>query len=169
MLYSVPLTPWQATVTHASAADSWTHTEKSGSFFCRVTAFFFFPLGPGAHKVLFVPFKSLFPQSYASSVIKSHWPSRSNSLGFSVLLPDFHVGKSIVGPRTFATFQELLCIIVLQFVGILLRGFMVGLMTTSSKRTLCLMPCLPGLLQPEPSSPWQAAADPRLCRRHSDT
>ena len=27
-----------------------------------------FLLGPGAHKVLFVPFESLFPQSYVSSV-----------------------------------------------------------------------------------------------------
>ena len=36
--------------------------------------------GPGADKVLFVPSKSLFPQSCGSSVIKSHWPSKSNSL-----------------------------------------------------------------------------------------
>ena len=40
-----------------------------------------FLLGPGAHKVLFVPSKSLFPQAYGSSVIKSHWPPKSNSLG----------------------------------------------------------------------------------------
>ena len=31
------------------------------------------------------------------------------------------------------------------------------------------MPCLPGLLQPEPLSPHQAAADPCLHRRHSST
>ena len=40
-----------------------------------------FLLGPGVHKVLFVPSKSLFPQSCVSSVIKSHWPPQSNSLG----------------------------------------------------------------------------------------
>ena len=40
-----------------------------------------FLLGPGAHKVLFVPSKSLFPQACGSSVIKSHWPPKSNSLG----------------------------------------------------------------------------------------
>ena len=40
-----------------------------------------FLLGPGVHKVLFVPCKSLFPQSCESSVIKSHWPPKSNSLG----------------------------------------------------------------------------------------
>ena len=40
-----------------------------------------FLLSPGAHKVLFVPSKSLFPQSCVSSVIKSHWLPKSNSLG----------------------------------------------------------------------------------------
>ena len=39
-----------------------------------------FLLGPGIHKVLSVPSKSLFPQSYVSSVIKSHWPPKSNSV-----------------------------------------------------------------------------------------
>ena len=34
-----------------------------------------------AHKVLFVPSKSLFPHSCVSSVIKSHWPPMSNCLG----------------------------------------------------------------------------------------
>ena len=41
----------------------------------------FFLRAPGTHKVLFVPSKSLFPQSCGSSVIKSHWPSKLNSLG----------------------------------------------------------------------------------------
>ena len=40
-----------------------------------------FLLDPGAHKVLFVPSKGLFPQSCVSSIIKSHWPLKSNSLG----------------------------------------------------------------------------------------
>ena len=44
--------------THTSARDFWTFTGKSGSVSCRVT---------GAHKVLFVPSKSLFPQSSVSS------------------------------------------------------------------------------------------------------
>ena len=39
-----------------------------------------FLLGPGAHKVLFVPSKSRFPQPCGSSVIKSLWPPKSNSL-----------------------------------------------------------------------------------------
>ena len=37
--------------------------------------------GPGAHKALSVPSKNLFPQSCGSSVIKFHWPPKSNSLG----------------------------------------------------------------------------------------
>ena len=40
-----------------------------------------FVLGSGAHMLLFVPSKSLFPQSCGSSIIKSHWPPKSNSLG----------------------------------------------------------------------------------------
>ena len=54
-------------------------------------------LSPGSWctQVLFVPSKSLFPQSCVSSGIKSHWPPKSNSLGFSVSLPDPQVGKSV--------------------------------------------------------------------------
>ena len=54
---------------------------------------FFFFLGPGAHKVLFVPSKSLFPQSCVSSVIKSHWPPKSNSLGGFSLCQIFRLGN----------------------------------------------------------------------------
>ena len=35
-----------------------------------------FLLAPGAHKVLFAPFKNLFLQSCESSVIKFHWPAK---------------------------------------------------------------------------------------------
>ena len=38
-------------------------------------------LSHGAPKVLFVPSKSPFPQLCGSSVVKSHCPSKSNSLG----------------------------------------------------------------------------------------
>ena len=40
-----------------------------------------FLLGPGAHKVLFVPSQKLFPQSCGRCVIKCHWPLKSNFLG----------------------------------------------------------------------------------------
>ena len=62
-----------------------------------------FLLGPGVDKVLFVPSKSLFPQSCVSSVIKSHWPPKSNSLRFSVPLLDPQIEKSVVSPRPFLT------------------------------------------------------------------
>ena len=51
--------------THASAGDSWTLTGKSGSVSWGGHCSFL--LGPGVHKVLFVPSKSLFPQSCVSS------------------------------------------------------------------------------------------------------
>ena len=64
-------------------------------------------LAPCMHKVLFVPSKSLFPQSCGSSVIKSHCPQSQILWGFSVSLPDPQVGKSLVGPRTSTAVREL--------------------------------------------------------------
>ena len=92
------------------------------------------------YKVFLVPSKSLFPQSCRSSVIKSHWPSKANSLGVLSPLPDPQVGKSVVGPRTFATVQELLWYNYSPFCG-LSAGWLYG---------EAHMPWLPGLLQPEP-------------------
>ena len=62
--------PWphsRPVLIHASARDSWTLTGKSGSSLVGSQL-----VSPGAHMVLFVPSKSLFPQSYGNSVIKSH-------------------------------------------------------------------------------------------------
>ena len=63
-------------------------------------------LSPGSWcaQVLFVSSKSLFPQSCGSSIIKSHWPPKSNSLG--VLSPFARTPgwtHNSVGPRTFLT------------------------------------------------------------------
>ena len=58
--------------------DSWTLTGKSASVSCEGHCPFL--LAPSVHKVLFVPSKSLSHQSHGSYVIKSHWPSRENSL-----------------------------------------------------------------------------------------
>ena len=66
------------TLTHASSGDSWTLTGKSGSVSWGIPATFSWI---GVHTVLFVPSKSLFPQSFVSSIITSHWPPKSNSLG----------------------------------------------------------------------------------------
>ena len=51
--------------THTSTGDSWILSGKSGSVSCGGHCSF--PLGPGAHKVLFLPSKSLFPQFCVSS------------------------------------------------------------------------------------------------------
>jgi len=65
-------------------------------------------LCPGMHKVLLVPFKSLcFPQSWGSSAIKSHCPSKSDFLGIPSLFAGSPDWKVWWGPRTFATVQEL--------------------------------------------------------------
>ena len=105
-LHSVPLTLQQSTTDlclHWRLLD--THRQVWLSLLCGHYSFL---LGPGVHKVLFVPSKSLFPQSCASSVVKSYWSSKSNSPAFSVFLPDPQVGKSTVGPRTFTTVWQLL-------------------------------------------------------------
>ena len=87
------------------------------------------------HTGFVVPSKSLFPQSCGSSVIRSHWTSKLNSLGgFSVPLLDPQIGKSAVRPRTFNARTFIVSIIVLLFVGCLLDSSIVGLMVTSSKR-----------------------------------
>ena len=52
-------------LTHPSTGDSWTLLEKSGSV--SLGGHCSFLLGPGAHKVLFVPSKRLFPQSCVNS------------------------------------------------------------------------------------------------------
>ena len=51
-------------VTHTSVRDSWTLRRVWVSL---LWGHFSFLLGPGAHKILFVPFKSLFPQFFVSS------------------------------------------------------------------------------------------------------
>ena len=58
---SVPPTLSRPPPTHGSARDSWTLTGKSVSVSCGVTPPFSWVL-VGAHKVLFVPSQSLFPQ-----------------------------------------------------------------------------------------------------------
>ena len=76
--FSVP-DPKQATADpclHCRLLD--THRQVWVSLLCGHRSFL---LGSGVHKVLFVPSKCLFPQSCGSSIIKSHWPPKSNFLG----------------------------------------------------------------------------------------
>ena len=97
--------PWPRSrllLTHASAGDSWTLIGRSGSVSCVVTAPFSWVLV--CTRFCLCPPESLFPQFCGSSVIKSHWPPKSSSLGVSVPLPD----PQVVGPKTFSTVREFL-------------------------------------------------------------
>ena len=137
-LYSLPVVwPEAKLSTHTSSRDSCRFTGKSDSVSCGDTAPFSWCM-----QVLFVPSKSLFPQSCGSSVIKSHWPPKRISWEFSVPLPDPQVGKYIVGPRTFLTVQDFLwyyCSV--WFVGHLLGGSIVAQIVISSKRAYAT-PCM---------------------------
>ena len=59
---------------HASAGDSWTLTRNSGSVSCGDAA-------PYSWLLVHTRFCLCSPKSCGSSVIKSHWPPKSNSLG----------------------------------------------------------------------------------------
>ena len=79
LLYSEPLTPQQATI---NPLCQWRLLGTHRQFwFSLLLGHCSFILGPGVHRVLFLPSKSLFPQSCGSSVIKFHWHSKSDSLG----------------------------------------------------------------------------------------
>ena len=129
-----------------------------------------FLLGPGAHRVLFVPSESLFPQSCVSSVITSPTGLQSQiPWGFSVSLPDPQVGKSVVGPRTFLTVWELIwynCSAVCGSSAQWLYGEVNGNLLHEG---LCHMLCDPALLHPVPQPLRQATADQYLHGRFSDT
>jgi len=65
LLHSVPLTLQQAT---PDPCLRWRLLDTHGQVWVSLLwGHCFFPLGPGAHKVLFVPSKNLFPQSCVSS------------------------------------------------------------------------------------------------------
>ena len=78
LLQSVSLTLWQATVDSRLCQRLLDTHRKSGSVSCGVTVPFSWVL---VCTGFVVPAKSLFPQSCGSSVIRSHWTSKSNSLG----------------------------------------------------------------------------------------
>ena len=79
LLYSVPLTLQQATV-HPCLC--WRLLDSHRQVWLSLLWWnCFFLLGSGVHSILFVPSKILFPQSCGNSVIKYHWPPKSNFLG----------------------------------------------------------------------------------------
>ena len=91
--------------------------------------------GSCAHKVLFVPSKKSVSQYCGSSVVEFHWPSKSNSLGVLSLFAIPQVlANPLWAPEVLQRCENFFGIIVLQFVGHLLGGSVVGLMPISSKR-----------------------------------
>ena len=112
-----------------------------------------------------VPSKSLFPQSCGSSVIRSHWPSKSNSLGFLSPFAGSPGLKVAVDPRTFTKVQELLWCNCSAVCGSSAQQLCSGADGDPLQKDFCCMPRLPGLLQPEPLSLWQTTADPCLRSR----
>ena len=63
--------------------------------------------GPGVHKALCVPSKSLLPQSCGSSVIRSHWPPKSNSLGVLSPFARFPGWEICCGPYSFLNSERI--------------------------------------------------------------
>ena len=98
----MPLIPQQATVSPYLRRDSQTHTGRLSLLWDHCS----FLLGSGAHKVLFVP--SMICFSSPVEVLKSNPTDLKSQIswGYSVPLPDPQVGKSVLGPRTFATVWE---------------------------------------------------------------
>ena len=74
---------------------------------------------------------------------------------FSVPLLDPQVGECLVGSRTFATVWKLLWYNCSPVWGSSAWWIYGGANDDLLQEDLCHMQCLPGLLQPEPSSPWQ--------------
>ena len=65
-------------LTHASTRDSWTLTGKSGS----VTVGSLLSPGSWCTQCFVCALQESAPQSCVSSIIKSHWPPKSDFLGF---------------------------------------------------------------------------------------
>ena len=127
---------------------------KSGSVSCGVTAPFSWVLM--CAWFCLCPPRVCYPSLWqfcnqTPLAIKVKFPGGSQSL-------DAQVGKSVVGPRTFTTTQELLWYNCSPVCGLFPQWLCGG----------AHILCLPGLLQPEPLSLQQATADLCLCRRHSD-
>ena len=104
---------------------------------CLLWGHRFFLLGPVVHKVLLC----LPRVCFSSSITKSHWPSKSDLLG--VLSPfsgstRCGLWKSVWALDLLQQYNNFFGIIVLQFVGHLLGGSAVELMTVSFKNTYAI-------------------------------
>ena len=86
-------------------------------------------------------------RSCVSSVIKSHWPPKSNSLGVLSPFSRSEGGKSVVGPRTFLTVQEFLWYNCSAICGSSAWWLYGGINSNLLQECLCHRPCDPGSVQ----------------------
>ena len=102
-----------------------------------------FLLSPGAHSVFFVASKSLFPQSWGSSAMKSHFkvkfPRSAQSL---CQIPG--LGNLLQALELLQRCENFFVIIVLHCVGSLLSGSVIGLTPRTSQVCCCQSPCPQG-------------------------
>ena len=151
----MPLTLQQATANPRLCGRFLDTHRQVSLLWCRCS----FLLGPGDHRVLFVPSKrsvSLTLCKFCSKIplaFKVKFPGGSQYL---CQIP--RLGNLLWALELSQQCKNFFGIIVLQFVGCLLGDSMLG-----------LTHCLPGLLQPEPLSPWQVAVELCLRRSHSNT
>ena len=150
-----------------SAGDSWTLTGKLGSVSYGVTAPFSCILM--CKRFCLCPPRVCFPVLWKfcnqiSLAFKVKFPGGSQSLCW---IPQ--VGKSVVGPRTFAIVQEHLWHNCSPVGGSSAQWLYDGANSDVLQEDLCHMPRCRAPLQPGPLSPWQATADPCLHRGHSST
>ena len=103
-----------------------------------------FLLCPGAHKVVFVPSKSLFPQSSVRSIIKSQCLQSQILWEFSVPLPYPQVGKPVVCPWILLTVQEFLWYNCSAVGGSSTLWFYGGVNYSLLQEGLCHRLCYPG-------------------------
>ena len=167
LLHSVPWPCSRPPLPHVSARDSWILTGKFGSVSCGVTAPFSWVL---VHARFCLCLPSLFPQSCVSSIIKFHWPPKSNYL--EVLSPfarSPEIGKSVVGPTTFLTVQEFIWYNCSAVCGSSAWRLCGGVNGDLLQEGLCHTLGDPGLLHPKPLPLRQATADLYLCRRQTNT
>ena len=118
-----------------------THSEVWVNLLCGHHSFL---LCPGAHTVLFVPSKSLFPQSSVSSIIKSQCLQSQILWEFSVPLPYPQVGKPIVSPWILLTVREFLWYNCSAVCGSSTSWFYCGVNYSLLQEGLCHRLCYPG-------------------------
>ena len=121
------------------------------------------------YKVFLCPLRVCLPSPV--KVLQSNPTGLQNQIpwGFSVPLLDPQVWKSVVDPRTCTKVRELLWCNCSPVCGSSAQQLCSGANGDLLQKNLCHMPCLPGLLQPEPRSLWQTTADPCLRGRHFNT